>query len=270
MPHNPRISETKIQKMWNDKNVAKTTMDFSKKKYYCLEMFMYPSGKIHMGHVRNYTIGDAIARYHRMLGEAVLHPMGFDAFGLPAENAAIKGQAHPKIWTDTNIEYMKVQLDRLGFLYDWDREIRTCEPDYYKWNQWFFLKMLEKGLVYRANSPVNWCPDCETVLANEQVSDGKCWRCGSQVFMKNMEQWFIRTTAYAEELYGNLEQLKEWPQEVILMQKNWIGKSEGAMIDFGIDGSEKKVTIFTTRIDTIYGATYLVLAPEHPLVDEIT
>jgi leucyl-tRNA synthetase len=270
MPHNPRVSETKIQKMWSDRNVAKTTVDLSKKKYYCLEMFMYPSGKIHMGHVRNYTIGDAIARYHRMLGEAVLHPMGFDAFGLPAENAAIKGQSHPKIWTDTNIEYMKVQLDRLGFLYDWDREIRTCGPDYYKWNQWFFLKMLEKGLVYRANSPVNWCPDCQTVLANEQVSDGKCWRCGSQVFMKNMEQWFIKTTAYAEELYNNLEKLTEWPSEVILMQRNWIGKSQGTLIDFRVDDSEKKIRIFTTRIDTIYGATYLVLAPEHPLVDEIT
>mgnify|MGYP005840117901 CR=1 FL=1 len=270
MAHNPRLTENKIQKIWQEKCVAKTVVDRSKKKFYCLEMFMYPSGKIHMGHVRNYTIGDAIARYHRMLGEVVLHPMGFDAFGLPAENAAIKGQAHPKIWTDTNIEYMKIQLDRLGFLYDWDREIRTCEPQYYKWNQWFFLKMFEKGLVYRTNSPVNWCPDCETVLANEQVSDGKCWRCNNQVIMKNMEQWFIKTTAYAEELYDNLEKLTEWPSEVLLMQKNWIGKSEGALIDFQIDGSDKKIKIFTTRIDTIFGATYLVLAPEHPLVDEIT
>lgn len=270
MPHNPRKSEPEIQRKWAEEKVSRTEIDYDKKKYYCLEMFMYPSGKIHMGHVRNYAIGDAIARYHRMLGEVVLHPMGFDAFGLPAENAAIKGQAHPKIWTEANIEYMKIQLDRLGFLYDWEREIRTCDPSYYKWNQWFFLKMLEKGLVYRAKSPVNWCPDCQTVLANEQVSDGKCWRCGSQVFMKNMEQWFVKITAYANELYENLEKLSEWPSEVLLMQRNWIGKSEGALVDFKVDGSEKKIRVFTTRIDTIYGATYLVLAPEHPIVEEIS
>ncbi len=270
MPHNPRKSEPEIQRKWAEEKVAATKIDPGKKKFYCLEMFMYPSGKIHMGHVRNYTIGDALARYHRMLGEEVLHPMGFDAFGLPAENAAIKGQTHPKIWTDANIDYMKIQLDRLGFLYDWDREVRTCEPSYYKWNQWFFIKMLEKGLAYRAKSPVNFCPDCETVLANEQVSDGKCWRCGSQVFIKNMEQWFIKTTAYADELYENLDKLKEWPPEVLLMQRNWIGKSEGAFIDFEVYGNDKKIRIFTTRIDTIFGATFLVLAPEHPLVEQIS
>lgn len=270
MSHNPDVIEPKIQKMWEESKVAKTVIDKSKKKYYCLEMFMYPSGKIHMGHVRNYTIGDAVARYHRMLGEIVLHPMGFDAFGLPAENAAIKGGAHPKIWTDANIEYMKCQLERLGYLYDWEREIRTCEPNYYKWNQWFFLKMYENDLAYRAKSPVNWCPECETVLANEQVIQGKCWRCNSQVYIKYMEQWFIRMTKYAEELYNNLDLLTDWPPEVITMQRNWIGKSEGVEIDFEIVGKGKKITIFTTRLDTIYGATYIVVAPEHPMVEEIT
>jgi leucyl-tRNA synthetase len=270
MPHIPRVVEERIQKKWASDRVGETSVDKSKKKYYCLEMFMYPSGKIHMGHVRNYAIGDAVARYHRMLGEVVLHPMGFDAFGLPAENAAIKGQAHPKIWTETNIEYMKLQLDRLGFLYDWNRELRTSEPDYYKWNQWFFLKMYEKDLVYKTKSPVNWCPECKTVLANEQVVSGKCWRCSSTVSIKMMEQWFIRITKYAEELYNNLDKLKEWPSEVILMQKNWIGRSEGCFVHFEVVDTKKKILIFTTRIDTIYGATYLVLAPEHPLVDELT
>ena len=270
MPHIPRVVEERIQKKWASDRVGETSVDKSKKKYYCLEMFMYPSGKIHMGHVRNYAIGDAVARYHRMLGEVVLHPMGFDAFGLPAENAAIKGQAHPKIWTETNIEYMKLQLDRLGFLYDWNRELRTSEPDYYKWNQWFFLKMYEKDLVYKTKSPVNWCPECKTVLANEQVVSGKCWRCSSTVSIKMMEQWFIRITKYAEELYNNLDKLKEWPSEVILMQKNWIGRSEGCFVHFEVVDTKKKILIFTTRIDTIYGATYIVLAPEHPLVDELT
>ena len=270
MPHNPKFLEPEIQKRWAQAGVAKSKTDEFKKKFYCLEMFMYPSGKIHMGHVRNYAIGDAIARFHRMLGEEVLHPMGFDAFGLPAENAAIKGQSHPKIWTDTNIDYMKIQLGRLGFLYDWDRELRTCEPDYYKWNQWFFLKMYEKGLAYKANSPVNWCPDCGTVLANEQVNDGKCWRCHSEVFTKQMNQWFIRTTDYAEELYNDLEILTEWPSEVISMQRNWIGRSEGAFVEFAVAGSGEKIKIFTTRIDTIFGATVLILAPEHPMVEKVT
>jgi leucyl-tRNA synthetase len=270
MPHNPKYLEPRIQKKWAQAQVAKSRTDEFKKKFYCLEMFMYPSGKIHMGHVRNYAIGDAIARFHRMLGEEVLHPMGFDAFGLPAENAAIKGQSHPKVWTDTNIDYMKIQLDRLGLLYDWDREIRTCEPDYYKWNQWFFLKMYEKGLAYKANSSVNWCPDCQTVLANEQVNDGKCWRCHSTIFIKQMVQWFIKTTDYAEELYGDLETLTDWPSEVISMQRNWIGRSEGAFVDFAVAGKDASVKIFSTRIDTIYGSTFLILAPEHPLVDQLT
>jgi leucyl-tRNA synthetase len=271
MPHIPKYLEPEIQKKWADAKVACSKIDEFKKKFYCLEMFMYPSGKIHMGHVRNYAIGDAIARFHRMLGEEVLHPMGFDAFGLPAENAAIKGQSHPKDWTDANIAYMKIQLDRLGLLYDWDREIRTCEPEYYKWNQWFFLKMYEKGLAYKANSPVNWCPDCKTVLANEQVNDGKCWRCSSTIFVKQMVQWFIKITDYAEELYGNLDILADWPTEVISMQRNWIGKSNGAFVDFKVDGADDvTIKIFTTRIDTIYGATFLNLAPEHPLVEKIT
>lgn len=270
MPHIPKIVEDRIQKLWASKGITKAEIFKNKNKFYCLEMFMYPSGKIHMGHVRNYAIGDAVARYHKMLKEDVFHPMGFDAFGLPAENAAIKGQSHPKIWTDANIEYMKLQLDRLGFYYDWNYEVRTCEPEYYKWNQWFFLKMFEKDLVYKAKGPVNFCPDCQTVLANEQVSSGKCWRCNSKVTIEMMDQWFIKITRYAEELYNNLDKLTDWPNDVVTMQKNWIGRSEGCYVDFELVNRKEKIRIFTTRIDTIFGATYLVLAPEHPLVDQIT
>jgi leucyl-tRNA synthetase len=269
MVYDPHSTEARVQQKWRDANLFKTEEKPGVPKYYCLEMFMYPSGRIHMGHVRNYTIGDVVARFHRMRGENVLHPMGFDAFGLPAENAAIKGQAHPKEWTDANIASMKVQLNRLGLMYDWEREVRTCEPGYYRWNQWFFLKMMERGLAYKAKRKVNWCPDCATVLANEQVEDGSCWRCHSQVELKEMEQWFLRIGNYSEELLAGLDGLSEWPPEVVAMQRNWIGRSEGAYVDFAVAGKSEKIRVFTTRIDTIYGATYVVLAPEHPLVEAI-
>ena len=270
MPYDPHAIETRFQSQWNEAGVAKVKEDPSREKFYCLEMFMYPSGKIHMGHVRNYTIGDVVARYQRMRGKNVLHPMGFDAFGLPAENAAIKGGAHPKAWTDTNIGTMKQQLQRMGFLYDWSREIRTCDPEYYRWNQWFFIKMFEKGLCYRAKRTVNWCPDCATVLANEQVENGTCWRCHSLVALKEMEQWFLRITKYVQELLDDLDGLSRWPPEVVAMQRNWIGRSEGAFVDFAAEGSATPIRVFTTRLDTIYGATFLVLAPEHPAAAEVT
>ena len=269
MAYDPKAVETRFQRLWEEAGVSTSEMRTGQPKYYCLEMFMYPSGKIHMGHVRNYTIGDVVARFRRRLGENVLHPMGFDSFGLPAENAAITGGSHPKEWTDTNIDYMRVQLKRMGFLYDWNREVRTCEPDYYRWNQWFFLKLLESGLAYKAKRAVNWCPSCATVLANEQVEGGTCWRCSSEVTVREMEQWFFKITSYAEELLKNLDDLEEWPEKVISMQRNWIGKSEGAMLDFPVVGSESKIRIFTTRIDTVYGATFLVLAPEHPMVESL-
>jgi leucyl-tRNA synthetase len=270
MPYDPHAIETRFQQLWGEAGVASVREDPGRDKYYCLEMFMYPSGKIHMGHVRNYTIGDVVARYQRMRGNNVLHPMGFDAFGMPAENAAIKGGAHPKAWTDSNIATMTAQLKRMGFLYDWDREVRTCDPSYYRWNQWFFLKMFERGLCYRAKRSVNWCPDCATVLANEQVEDGTCWRCHNPVTVKEMEQWFLRITDYAQELLDDLDRLPEWPSEVLAMQRNWIGRSEGAYVDFPVEGQKDAIRVFTTRIDTIYGATFLVLAPEHPAALQIT
>jgi leucyl-tRNA synthetase len=270
MPYDPHAIESRFQRLWEERGVAAVREDPAKEKFYCLEMFMYPSGKIHMGHVRNYTIGDVVARYRRMRGCNVLHPMGFDAFGLPAENAAIKGQVHPKEWTDANIASMKSQLKRMGFLYDWGREVVTCEPEYYRWNQWFFLKMYERGLCYKAKRSVNWCPDCATVLANEQVEDGLCWRCKNAVVVREMDQWFLRITHYAQELLDGLDALTHWPSEVVAMQRNWIGRSEGALVDFPVEGAERKIRIFTTRLDTIYGATYLVLAPEHPDVAAIT
>lgn len=284
--------EEKWQKIWEENKVYKVEKDESKEKYYVLEMFPYPSGKIHMGHVRNYTIGDVIARFKRMQGYNVLHPMGWDAFGLPAENAAIKHKVHPKKWTLDNISYMKKQLKAFGFSYDWDREIATCNEDYYKWNQYIFLKFLENGLVYRKKTNVNWCPSCQTVLANEQVSEeGRCWRCGSIVKQKEIPSWFFKITAYAKELLEDLEILKnKWPEKVRIMQKNWIGKSKGAYIDFEVDIELDKelkekienlskeyenrffikdnrlyIRVFTTRPDTVFGVTYLVLAPEHPL-----
>jgi leucyl-tRNA synthetase len=265
----PKKVEPKWQKKWAEKNLYKTRFDESLRKFYCLEMFPYPSGKIHMGHVRNYAIGDVIARYKRMQGHNVLHPMGWDAFGLPAENAAIKHGVHPSKWTYENIAYMKDQLNKLGLSYDWDREVTTCSPDYYRWNQWFFIKMLEKGLAYRRSSYVNWCPSCETVLANEQVIDTRCWRCDSVVVQKELFQWFLRITRYAEELLAACDGLTGWPEKVVLMQKNWIGKSFGVEVDFTIEGFEKSIRIFTTRPDTLFGATFVCLSPPHPLSAEL-
>ncbi|MCL4457886.1 MAG: leucine--tRNA ligase [Nitrospirae bacterium] len=265
--------EIKWQKYWSERGLHKAETDASKKKFYCLEMFPYPSGKIHMGHVRNYAIGDVIARYKRMRGFNVLHPMGWDAFGLPAENAAIKHGVHPAKWTYENIGYMKKQLDRMGLSYDWGREVTTCSPDYYKWNQWFFLKLYEKGLAYKKASFVNWCPSCATVLANEQVIDGACWRCDSAVVQKELEQWFFKITAYAEELLQGCDELKGWPERVVAMQKNWIGKSEGVEVDFPLADAggitDEKLRIYTTRPDTIFGVTYMCIAPGHPLTERL-
>ncbi len=259
--------ELKWQRAWESEKLFKTERDENKRKFYCLEMFPYPSGKIHVGHVRNYSIGDVIARYKRMRGYNVLHPIGWDAFGLPAENAAIERGIHPAKWTRNNISNMKSQLKRLGFSYDWDREIATFLPEYYRWNQWIFLQMLKRGLAYKKEASVNFCPKCNTVLANEQVEDGKCWRCGTEVIEKRLSQWFIKITEYAEELLEYLDKLPGWPERVKLMQKNWIGKSEGVLVNFKLDG--KDFPIFTTRPDTIYGVTFMAIAPEHPVVDEI-
>jgi len=260
-----RNIEPKWQKYWQERRLYKTITDKSAKKFYCLEMFPYPSGKIHMGHVRNYAIGDVIARYKRMQGYNVLHPMGWDAFGMPAENAAIKHGVHPSKWTHENISYMKSQLNKLGLSYDWDREVATCTPEYYKWNQWFFIKMLQKGLAYKKTSYVNWCRSCATVLANEQVIEEKCWRCDSTVVQKELEQWFLKITHYAEELLSSSDELTGWPEKVVIMQKNWIGKSQGLEVDFRIDGMAESIRIFTTRPDTLFGATFLCLSPKHPL-----
>ncbi|TAN43889.1 MAG: leucine--tRNA ligase [Nitrospirae bacterium] len=262
--------EPKWQKYWAEEGAGNSSADPSKKKFYCLEMFPYPSGKIHMGHVRNYAIGDVIARYKRMQGFNVLHPMGWDAFGMPAENAAIKNNVHPSKWTYENVAFMKQQLDRLGLSYDWDREVTTCNPEYYRWNQWFFLKLLEKGLAYRKTSFVNWCPSCATVLANEQVVDNGCWRCDSVVVQKELEQWFFRITRYAEELLQGCDDLSGWPERVAVMQKNWIGKSEGAEVDFSIEGRPEKLKIFTTRPDTLFGVTFMCIAAAHPLAEILT
>ncbi len=263
--YDPKIVEPKWQNNWAAGNLHKTLYDESREKFYCLEMFPYPSGKIHMGHVRNYAIGDVIARYKRMRGFNVLHPMGWDAFGLPAENAAIKHGIHPSKWTYENIGYMKGQLNKLGLSYDWDREVTTCSPEYYRWNQWFFIRMLEKGLAYRKSSYVNWCPSCQTVLANEQVIDSKCWRCDSVVIQKELFQWFLRITKYAEELLSGCDGLTGWPEKVVLMQKNWIGKSYGVEADFRIDGIDESIRIFTTRPDTLFGVSFVCLSPPHPL-----
>lgn len=263
-PYEPHAIEEKWQSIWEKNKPFKVNEAGAKKKYYLLEMFPYPSGKIHMGHVRNYSIGDVIARYKRMRGCNVLHPMGWDAFGMPAENAAIERGVHPAAWTYENIAYMRKQLKRLGFSYDWDREIATCDVDYYKWEQWMFLKMFEKELVYRKNSPVNYCTKCQTVLANEQVEGGECWRCGEAVIQKELTQWSFAITKYADELYEYCDKLPGWPEKVLHMQKNWIGKSHGVEVDFKLeDGTD--MTIFTTRPDTLYGVTFMVLAPEHPL-----
>lgn len=261
--------EDKWQKYWKDNKLFRSREDEGKKKYYLLEMFPYPSGKLHMGHVRNYSIGDVASRYLRMNGYNVLHPMGWDSFGLPAENAAINNDIHPNIWTWNNIEEMRKQLKGLGFSYDWDREIATCHPDYYKWMQWIFIQFFEKGLAYKKKNPVNWCPSCQTVLANEQVVDGACERCNTTVKKKDLEQWYLKITAYADRLLNDLDNLPGWPNKVKVMQKNWIGKSIGAEVDFTIEGFDKKLSIFTTRPDTLFGVTYMVLAPEHPYVMEL-
>jgi leucyl-tRNA synthetase len=265
--YKPQQLDRKWQARWAERGVFEADVDSGRPKYYCLDMFAYPSGHAHMGHVRNYTIGDVMARLKRLRGCNVLHPFGWDAFGLPAENAAIKTGRHPETSTLDNIAYMKGQLQRLGISYAWGREIATCLPDYYKFNQWIFLKMLERGLAYRKRSTVNWCPSCQTVLANEQVVDGACWRCGTIVETRDLEQWFFRITAYGDELLAGLDTLPGWPEKVLVMQRNWIGRSEGARLTFPLAGGPGGVEIFTTRIDTIFGATFVLLAPEHPLVD---
>ena len=261
--------EDKWQKIWQDEKTFKTEDDFSKEKYYVLEMFPYPSGKLHMGHVRNYSIGDAIARIKKMQGFNVLHPMGFDSFGLPAENAAIKNNVEPSEWTEKNTKEMEEQLDKLGFSYDWDREVSTCRPDYYRWMQWIFIQFYKKGLAYKKENPVNWCPSCKTVLANEQVVNGECERCKSTVGKKNLSQWYLKITDYADELLKDLDKLEDWPDKVKTMQKNWIGKSIGAEISFDIVDFDEKLKVFTTRADTVFGVTYMVISPEHPFVKDL-
>ena len=267
--YNFKEIEKKWQNYWEENDCFHTEEDESKKKYYCLEMFPYPSGKLHMGHVRNYSIGDVVARFKKMDGYNVLHPMGWDSFGLPAENAAIKHGIHPNIWTWDNIKEMRNQLKELGLSYDWNREVATCHPDYYKWMQWIFIQFYKRGLAYKKENPVNWCPSCQTVLANEQVVDGCCERCKTPVGKKNLSQWYLKITDYAERLLDNLDTLDGWPNKVKVMQKNWIGKSVGAEVDFKIKDSDETLTVFTTRVDTIYGTTYMVLAPEYPTVLEM-
>lgn len=262
--------EKKWQDVWEKENAFKTVEDYDKEKYYVLEMFPYPSGKLHMGHVRNYSIGDVIARFKRLKGYNVLHPMGWDSFGLPAENAAIKNDIHPAIWTDSNIAEMHRQLQGLGFSYDWDREVATCKEEYYKWMQWIFIQLYNKGLAYKKDNPVNWCPSCQTVLANEQVVDGCCERCHTPVTKKRLSQWYLKITDYADRLLKDLDKMPGWPEKVKLMQKNWIGRSTGAEVTFEIENFSKKLQIYTTRPDTLFGVTYMVLAPEHPFVPELT
>lgn len=261
--------EKKWQEIWERNETYKVIEDDTKEKYYVLEMFPYPSGRIHMGHVRNYSIGDVVARYKRMQGFNVLHPMGWDAFGLPAENAAQKNNTHPATWTYSNIDYMRKQLQQLGLSYDWSREIATCNPKYYQWEQRLFIEMYNKGIVYEKITTVNWCEDCKTVLANEQVIDGACWRCDQPVTPRKMNGWFFKITDYAEELLTDLDKLTGWPEKVLTMQRNWIGKSTGLTCDFAVDGTKESISIFTTRPDTIFGVTFMSLAPEHPLIDSL-
>ncbi|NOY22268.1 MAG: leucine--tRNA ligase [Acidobacteria bacterium] len=269
MAYNFTEIEPRWQKRWENEKAYKVKRDASRKKFYCLEMLPYPSGRIHMGHVRNYSIGDVVSRYLSMNGYNVMHPMGWDAMGLPAENAAIKSGRHPREHTYDHMKMMRSQFQNLGFSYDWDREIASCDPEYYRWNQWIFLKMMEKGLIYRSRRSVNWCPSCQTVLANEQAEGGTCWRCDSEVELKELEQWFVRITDYAEELLDGLDNLPQWPENVKTMQRHWIGRSEGSFVAFQLDGIDKSLEVFTTRIDTIFGATFVCLAPNHPLVKEI-
>ncbi|MFZ4856406.1 MAG: leucine--tRNA ligase [Desulfuromonadaceae bacterium] len=270
MKYTPKEIEQKWQTIWENEKTFKASPDKNKQKYYLLEMFPYPSGRIHMGHVRNYSIGDVIGRFKRMRGFNVMHPMGWDAFGMPAENAAIQNKSHPATWTYENIAYMRSQIKKMGFSYDWDRELATCDLDYYRWEQKLFLEMFAKGLAYKKTSFVNWCPKCETVLANEQVEDGGCWRCDSDVNLKELDQWFFRITDYAEELLENTYTLPGWPERVLVMQRNWIGKSFGCEIDFAVENSTDAIRVYTTRQDTVFGATFMSLAPEHPRALELT
>ncbi|HOA16643.1 MAG TPA: leucine--tRNA ligase [Fervidobacterium sp.] len=267
--YKPQEIEAKWQKVWAERKVFDTPQYSDRPKYYSLVMFPYPSGTLHVGHVKNYVIGDIVARYKRMQGYNVLHPFGYDAFGLPAENAAIAHKIHPKKWTLDNIKIIRGQIKKLGISYDWNREVITCTEDYYKWTQWVFLKLYEAGLAYKKPGAVNWCPSCQTVLANEQVKEGKCERCGTTVTMKYLEQWYFKITDYAEKLLDGLDKLPGWPEHVKTMQRNWIGKSTGAEVDFPIDGLDKTIRIFTTRPDTIYGVTFMAIAPESPLVSEL-
>ncbi|HKK13715.1 MAG TPA: leucine--tRNA ligase, partial [Gammaproteobacteria bacterium] len=264
-PYTPAQVEAQAQDYWEAHQSFKVTERADREKFYCLSMFPYPSGRLHMGHVRNYTIGDVIARYQRMRGRNVLQPMGWDAFGLPAENAAIQNRVPPAQWTYQNIEYMREQLKRLGFGYDWDRELATCDPSYYRWEQWLFTRLFENGLVYKRTAPVNWCPHDQTVLANEQVIDGRCWRCDAVVERKEIPQWFMKITAYADELLAELQALPGWPEAVRTMQRNWIGRSEGLELEFAVDGHDQPLSVFTTRPDTLMGVTYVAVAAEHPL-----
>ncbi len=267
--YSPKDVEQKWQAIWDEQKTFKVSVNKDKPKYYLLEMFPYPSGRIHMGHVRNYSIGDVIGRFKRMRGFNVMHPMGWDAFGMPAENAAIQNKSHPATWTYENIAYMRNQIKKMGFSYDWDRELATCDIDYYRWEQKIFLEMFAKGLAYKKTSYVNWCPKCETVLANEQVEDGGCWRCDTDVNQKELDQWFFRITDYAEELLENTYKLPGWPERVLVMQRNWIGKSFGCEIDFPVKNSAEPIRVFTTRQDTVFGATFMSLAPEHPRALEL-
>jgi len=267
--YNHKEIEAKWQKYWAENDSFRTVEDDSREKYYVLEMFPYPSGKLHMGHVRNYSIGDIVARFKKMDGYNVLHPMGWDSFGLPAENAAIKHGIHPAIWTEQNMAEMRAQLKQLGLSYDWNREVATCHDDYYRWMQWIFIQFYKKGLAYKKENPVNWCPDCQTVLANEQVVDGCCERCKAVVGKKNLSQWYLKITDYADRLLDNLDKLDGWPNKVKMMQRNWIGRSYGAEVDFDIKDDDRKLRIFTTRCDTLFGVTYMVMSPEHPYVNSL-
>ena len=267
--YKPQNIETDIQKLWKKTNAFKTDLKNSKDKFYCLSMFPYPSGKLHIGHVRNYTIGDVIARAHKMLGKNIFQPMGWDSFGLPAENAAIANKIHPAEWTKKNIDHMREQLTRLGYAYDWNNEISTSDPEYYKWEQWFFLKLLEKELVYKRESEVNWDPVDNTVLANEQVIDGKGWRSGAEVERKKIPQWFLKITKYSDELLDSTDSLTKWPSRVRMMQKNWIGMSKGALVKFKLKGSDQYLEVYTTRVDTIFGVSFLALSSDHEIIKDI-
>jgi leucyl-tRNA synthetase len=267
--YQPQEIERKWQHRWREQGVFEARQDTQRRKFYELDMYPYPSGDLHMGHMRCYVLGDVIGRYQLMRGATLLRPMGFDAFGMPAEQAAILRGQHPNDWTHACIARMRQQFDMLGLAYDWGREIVTCEPEYYRWDQWFFLKLFERGLAYKKNAPVNWCPKCEVVLANEEVVGGRCWRCDEVVTRRELEQWFYRITAYADRLLEDLSLLTEWPERVITMQRNWIGRSEGVQFDMQVAGSDRSISVYTTRPDTVYGITYVVLAPEHPLVDEL-